>query len=54
MLDIATWTIFEEDHHQFRDAVRKFFTAELLPNSARWDENELETRRIIGTEPIAP
>lgn len=38
MLDTATRTIFDEEHEQFRDAVRKFFAAEMLPHSARWDE----------------
>jgi acyl-CoA dehydrogenase len=44
MLNTATRTIFENEHHIFRDAVRKFFAAELLPNSARWDENGIVDR----------
>ena len=38
MLDMHLRSIFEEDHHQFRDSVRKFFAKEMLPNSRRWDE----------------
>ncbi len=30
-------TIFEPEHVQFRDAVRRFFAAELTPNIARWE-----------------
>lgn len=30
-------TLFEDEHHQFRDAVRRFFAAELTPNIARWE-----------------
>lgn len=32
-------TIFSEEHDQFRDAVRRFFAAELTPNISRWEEN---------------
>ncbi len=30
-------TIFDDEHHQFRDAVRRFFAAELTPNIPRWE-----------------
>jgi len=30
-------TIFEPEHLQFRDAVRRFFAAELTPNIERWE-----------------
>ena len=30
-------TLFDDEHHQFRDAVRRFFAAELTPNIARWE-----------------
>ncbi|MBI4693952.1 MAG: acyl-CoA dehydrogenase family protein [Gammaproteobacteria bacterium] len=30
-------TLFTPEHAQFRDAVRKFFARELVPNLARWD-----------------
>jgi len=29
--------IFEAEHHQFRDAVRRFFAAELTPNIPAWE-----------------
>ena len=46
MLDTATRTIFEEEHEQFRDAVRKFFAAEMLPHSARWDAEGIVDREF--------
>ena len=30
-------TLFDDEHHQFREAVRRFFAAELSPNIARWE-----------------
>ena len=30
-------TLFDDEHHQFREAVRRFFAAELTPNIARWE-----------------
>lgn len=30
-------TLFDEEHHQFRAAVRRFFAAELTPNISRWE-----------------
>lgn len=35
--DTLARTLFEDQHHQFRDAVRRFFAAELTPNIARWE-----------------
>jgi alkylation response protein AidB-like acyl-CoA dehydrogenase len=46
MLDTTTRTIFEEEHEQFRDAVRKFFAAEMLPYCARWDEAGIVDREF--------
>ncbi len=46
MLDTATRTIFVAEHEQFRDAVRKFFAAEMLPHSARWDEAGIVDREF--------
>ena len=34
---MLTRTIFEPEHAQFRDAVRRFFAAELTPNIPRWE-----------------
>lgn len=44
MLDTAQRTAFTEDHHQFRDQVRKFFAKELLPNLDRWEETGIVDR----------
>lgn len=37
MIDTSRRTAFNEDHHQFRDQVRKFFAQHLTPNLDRWE-----------------
>ena len=37
MLDLSRRTAFSEDHHLFRDQVRKFFAKELIPHLERWE-----------------
>jgi acyl-CoA dehydrogenase len=44
MLDLARRTAFNEDHHQFRDHVRKFFAKELTPNLDRWEQEGIVDR----------
>ena len=38
MLDLSRRTAFSDDHHLFRDQVRKFFERELVPHLDRWEE----------------
>ena len=38
MLDTGTRTIFDEEHEMFRDAVRKFYAKEIVPNLERWEQ----------------
>ena len=38
MLQTLTRTAYDEDHHAFRDQVRRFFERELTPNLQRWEE----------------
>ena len=37
MLDLSRRTAFSDDHHLFRDQVRKFFARELEPHLERWE-----------------
>lgn len=37
-------SIYEEEHHQFRESVRKFVAREMLPNFQRWEENGIVDR----------
>jgi alkylation response protein AidB-like acyl-CoA dehydrogenase len=37
MIDARRRTVFEAEHEQFRDTVRRFIAAELLPNLDRWE-----------------
>ena len=37
MLETRNRTVFEPEHEQFRDSVRRFIAAELTPNLARWE-----------------
>ncbi len=37
-LDVAGRTAYTEDHEAFRDSVRSFIKAEVVPNIDRWDE----------------
>jgi acyl-CoA dehydrogenase len=38
MLDLSRRSAYSDDHHLFRDQVRKFFERELIPNLDRWEE----------------
>lgn len=38
MLQTLARTAYDEDHHAFRDQVRRFFERELTPNLQRWEE----------------
>ncbi len=38
MLDLAKRSFYSDDHHLFRDQVRKFFDRELVPYLDRWEE----------------
>jgi alkylation response protein AidB-like acyl-CoA dehydrogenase len=44
MLDTAHRTAFNDDHHQFRDQVRKFFARELVPHLDRWETEGIVDR----------
>ncbi len=44
MLDTSTRTIFDEDLVLFREQVRKFFAARLVPELDRWEETRLVPR----------
>lgn len=37
MLDVADRTVFEEEHHRFRDTVRAVFDRHLHPHADRWE-----------------
>jgi alkylation response protein AidB-like acyl-CoA dehydrogenase len=37
MLDLSRRSAFSDDHHLFRDQVRKFFARELIPHLERWE-----------------
>jgi alkylation response protein AidB-like acyl-CoA dehydrogenase len=39
-------TLFEEDHEQFRDTVRRFMEQEVAPHHARWEEQSYVDREI--------
>jgi alkylation response protein AidB-like acyl-CoA dehydrogenase len=41
MLDTSERTCFTDEHHSFRDSVRKFFDRELHPNLDRWEAEGL-------------
>lgn len=44
MLDTAGRAIFNEDHHMFRDTVRKLFDKELLPNLDKFEQEGIVSR----------
>lgn len=46
MIDTSTRTIFDEELALFRDQVRKFFDAKLLPHLERWEREEIVDRRF--------
>ena len=44
MLQTLTRTAYDEDHHAFRDQVRRFFERELTPNLQRWEDEGIVDR----------
>jgi alkylation response protein AidB-like acyl-CoA dehydrogenase len=44
MLDTARRSFFSEEHHLFRDQVRRFLARELVPNLDRWEEEGIIDR----------
>lgn len=44
MLDMSTRTAFNDEHHAFRDTVRKLFERELVPNLDRYEEEGIVDR----------
>ena len=46
MLNTASRTAYDEDHALFRDQVRKFFDARLIPNLERWEEAGIVDRQF--------
>jgi alkylation response protein AidB-like acyl-CoA dehydrogenase len=44
MLDLSRRSAFGEDHHLFRDQVRRFLDRELLPHLDRWEEEGIIDR----------
>jgi acyl-CoA dehydrogenase len=44
MLDTARRTVFAQEHHLFRDSVRRFFDRELIPHLTRWEEEGIIDR----------
>jgi acyl-CoA dehydrogenase len=46
MLDTARRTAFGDDHHQFRDSVRRFIAREVEPNLERWEAEGIVDRAL--------
>ncbi len=44
MLETSRRTAYTEDHHQFREQVRKFFARELVPNLDKWERDGIVSR----------
>ena len=44
MLDLSRRTAFSEEHHLFRDSVRRFLDRELVPHLDRWEEEGIIDR----------
>ncbi len=44
MLDTSRRTVFSEEHHLFRDQIRRFFERELIPHLSRWEEEGIIDR----------
>jgi alkylation response protein AidB-like acyl-CoA dehydrogenase len=44
MLDLSRRTAFSEEHHLFRDQVRRFLERELVPHLDRWEEEGIIDR----------
>ena len=45
-LDVAGRTAYTEDHEAFRDSVRSFIKAEVVPHIDRWDEAGIIEKEI--------
>ncbi len=45
-LDVAGRTVYTEDHEAFRDSVRSFINAEVVPHIERWDEAGIIEKEI--------
>jgi acyl-CoA dehydrogenase len=45
-LDVAGRTVYNDDHEAFRDSVRSFIKAEVVPNIDRWDEAGIVEKAI--------
>ena len=45
-LDVAGRTAYNEDHEAFRDSVRSFINAEVVPHIERWDEAGIIEKEI--------
>ena len=45
-LDVAGRTAYNDDHEAFRDSVRSFIKAEVVPNIDRWDEAGIVEKAI--------
>ena len=46
MLDTARRSAFTEDHHQFRDSVRRFIAREVEPHLERWEAEGIVDRAL--------
>ena len=51
MLNTQGRDIFESEHEQFRDSVRKFFDVELTPNLEKWEE-EGTRKKVVWSQNI--
>lgn len=43
---LANRAVYDEEHHIFRDSVRKFFMAEAVPHSEEWSKNGIVPREF--------
>lgn len=43
---LANRAVYDEEHHIFRDSVRKFFMAEAVPHSEKWSKNGIVPREF--------
>jgi len=46
LMEIGTRRIFDEDHDQYREMVRKWFANECVPHHAAWEETGIVPREI--------
>ena len=49
VLQTLARTAYDEDHHAFRDQVRRFFERELTPNLQRWEDEGIVDRAFWNT-----